>query len=223
MTRARVTSLSLAFAAVGFLAPSAASASWMGWYNQCTPGAFQACASIEIRTVYDPAAERTTIMIRMSNVQGTEDYLPNAGSYYLRTMSFTNMYAEVASDGSGSDPSVLGGGTWWLEGNAHGTNLRPLLLALVGVWGDHLWWVPNYLLRVSWPVGSHRKHPTAPQLRERDLGGLLHHGPRLPDRRPRTDHGRPAQHGPGRPGCAPGATTEEERSHVSGIRSSAAW
>ena len=53
----------------------------LSWWAQCTPGAFQACASVRVWNDFDPATGEHSLNVSMSNLQGNKGFtdLPVAG------------------------------------------------------------------------------------------------------------------------------------------------
>jgi hypothetical protein len=91
------------------LTSSPAHAGYRDWMYQCTPGAFQACISVSVNTVYDPVTETSVVTFGLANLQGSTKWLPNPGPYGIYTIWINQLTAEPASWWSPDVGSVTGG------------------------------------------------------------------------------------------------------------------
>ena len=81
---------SLLAVAVTPTAATAQSTTYREWINHCTTGSFQACFSLQILFVHGTETRSngivnlwTDVEIRVTNLQGSTDWLPNPGPYAL--------------------------------------------------------------------------------------------------------------------------------------------
>lgn len=84
------------------VAPTAAQGQWLHFQYQCTPGAFQACASLSLGTIYDAERQRTRVSIGVSNLQGLETWIPDPGPFNIRSIAFLNLESDQAFGPHGS-------------------------------------------------------------------------------------------------------------------------
>lgn len=89
------------------------------WLNQCTPGAFRACASVAVSLAYDAANERTNITLHISNLAGTD--IPDNAIYGLHGVRLYNLASARPSTGGDATSHTFAeghGGLLTAEGNA---------------------------------------------------------------------------------------------------------
>ena len=113
--------------------PLRAQLSGMTWLNQCTPGAFQACASVSLFTVFDAVTGFSTVLIKVQNPQGSADWIPNPGRTSLWNFVFNNI-VHTPLFNPGAFDAV---GTFTLTGNATGTTFpRAVVSTELGALGE---------------------------------------------------------------------------------------
>jgi hypothetical protein len=84
------------------VAPTAAQGQWLHFQYQCTPGSFQACASLSLGTIYDAEQQRTRVSIGVSNLQGFETWIPDPGPFNIPNITFWNLESDQVLGPRGS-------------------------------------------------------------------------------------------------------------------------
>ncbi len=112
---------------LAFLVPGASQGQTRLWDSYCTPGAFQACASVSVSLLQlggGGSMPQTAVTVRIRNLEGT---LGTPGAWGLQGLTLTNLQGLWPCTGCGDTESPT------FEGTAHG----------VGTPGWPNWWVTS--------------------------------------------------------------------------------